>query len=88
MTVKDFTSAFPRVTDNGDGTVSLKLGKVTFTEWADHPLLNVETKEETIILHMKMWCLRNGINTWDDLLANKTALDAFHAKTEDMTVEV
>lgn len=87
MALESRDIAFPIASDNADGTVSLKLGKITFTERADELLFpDLASEEAAILLHTKLWCLENGFSTYGELLKNSAKLSEFNAGTKPVSV--
>ena len=86
MPLQEIQMPFPDIRDNGDGTVSLRMGKIEWKEGDEEPLLGVESIERSIQLYAKMWCIKNGIQTWRELFSMPNALQAFRNHTATIRV--
>ena len=86
MPLRTIAAQYPRIADNRDGSVTLTLGKIQWIEDALEPLLNIEDDEAAIKEHARMWCVRNGFETYAELLADPVKLAEFHAMNETMMV--
>ncbi len=88
MSLNEKVLPFPTLVDNGDDTVSLTIGKITFGEATDETLLNISTENDAIKLYAKMWCIEKGYQTWADLLADPVGLIQYHAQMQVMKIAI
>lgn len=87
MPYRTIRATFPRVTDNGDGTVTLKLGKLTWTESADAvPMEGIGDRENAIKTHAHMWLVANNVESWADLLGKPVKRAAYHSADGDIKI--
>lgn len=79
MALQEITMPFPQIREYplDSDFAEFKLGKVTWVEDKNAPLLGVETIEDSIKAYAKMWCIKNGIETWSELLGMPSALQQF-----------
>ena len=87
MPFRNFTSQFPRIRDIGNGRVEFTMGKISWIEDSDSPILGIETREEAVKLFSRMWLLKNGFRTYQELLDSPNALDLYHSKITDMKAD-
>jgi len=75
---------YPRLSDNGDGTVKLTIDTIAWNEDADDTLFEIGTQEDAIRLYSRVWCVENGYPKWADLLADPVGLIRYHAQMKLM----
>lgn len=80
MALTTVTLPFPRIVDNGDGTVTFTMGKISWREDADLTLLNIGTVEDSVKLYSRIWCIEHrpdGYQTWADLVTDSAGLTQY-----------
>lgn len=80
MPLKSIQTSLPAVTDNKDGTVSIKFGALTYTEGDDDPFFSVPDEREGKFLAAKLYCFQElGFNTWREMLDSRTGKEDYTA---------
>jgi len=87
MPYQTIQATYPRITDNGDGTVTLKLGKISWSEDATAPpMQGVGDRENAIKTHAQMWLVANNVESWADLLSKPVKRSAYHNANDDIKI--